>query len=453
MSGQQDISDHQEPVLARTQGGSMRRLGKYLITGELGRGAFGVVHKGHDPFVQREVAIKVVETRDGTPAESQQMAFFAEARAAGKLHHPYIVLLYDAGVEDKLSYLVMEYIAGETLRRFCSPEGPRLRIERVCDIMMRCALALDYIHKAGVVHKDIKPGNIMLTQAGTPKIMDFSIAAMGAHTQLSEEPLAGSPMYISPEQLRGQAPGPASDLYALGVVMYLLLSGQAPYAAANTPTLFRQIKLVPPTPLKKQRPDLPDSLCELVMRLLSKNPDERHASGRELAEDLARHSERAEGARRRSLQLSQDSLRKLEFFKAFKSRELGELMDASETATYKGGSTIIREGESDNALYILLMGMAEVRKGEHLVALLSKGDCFGEIGFLYAVKRTASVIATTDVMVLKVNAQLLEQMSPDCQLRYYKIFCENLILRLTITTEKAAKLLPKSDIALDFILP
>lgn len=442
-----------EPKLARTQGGSIRKLGKYVITGELGRGAFGVVYKGHDPFVQREVAIKVVETRHGTPAEDQQAAFFAEARAAGKLHHPYIVLLYDAGVEENLSYLVMEYIAGETLKRFCAPQGPRLRSERVCDVMLKCALALDYIHKAGVLHKDIKPGNIMVTQAGTPKIMDFSISAMIAGAGPSDEPVAGSPLYMSPEQVRGQTLGPASDLYALGVVMYLLLSGQPPFDATSTPVLFRQIKLLPPMPLKKFVPDLPDPLCDLVMRLLSKDPAERYQNGRELAEDLAPYTERAEGARRKSLQLSHDSLKKLEFFKAFRSRELGELMDASETATFKSGDAIIREGESDNALYVLLMGVAEVRKGEQLIALLEKGDCFGEIGFLYAVKRTASVIATTDVMVLKVNAQLLEQMSPDCQLRYYKIFCENLILRLTLTTEKAAKLLPKSDIALDFILP
>jgi eukaryotic-like serine/threonine-protein kinase len=247
-----------------------------------------------------------------------------------------------------------------------------------------------------------------------------------------EQALAGSPLYMSPEQLRGEETGPASDLYSLGIVLYLLLCGQPPYDARDTKTLFQQIKRLPPVPLTAQRPDLPEPLCALVMRLLSKNPADRMQNG---------------------LQLSQDSLKQLAFFKAFKSRELGELIDASETVTFKSGAAIIREGETDNALYILLMGLAEVRKNGQLIAVLEKGDCFGEIGFLYAVQRTASVVATTDAMVLKVNAQLLEQMSPDCQLRYYKIFCENLILRLTLTTEKAAKLLPKSDIALDFILP
>ena len=453
MARQVKAKDDVEPQLARTAGGSVRKLGKYFITGELGRGGFGIVYKGHDPFVQREVAIKVVETKHGAPGEEQQSAFFTEARAAGKLHHPYIVLLYDAGVEENLSYLVMEHIAGETLKRFCSSEGPRLRTERICDIMLKCALALDYIHKQGILHKDIKPGNIMVTQSGTPKIMDFSISAMVATSGERDEMVAGSPLYMSPEQVRGKPLGPGSDLYALGVVMYLLLTGQPPYNAPDTSILFKQIKHLPPVPLKDWRPDLPDPLCEIVMRLLAKEPAQRHKSGRELAEDLAPYTERAEGSRRKSLSLTHDSLKKLDFFKAFKTRELGELVDASETITRKAGEVIIQEGETDNSLYILLIGLAEVRKGEHLIALLEKGDSFGEIGFLYAVQRTASVVAATDVMVLKVNAQLLEQMSPECQLRYYRIFCENLILRLTLTTEKAAKLLPKSDYALDFILP
>lgn len=442
-----------EPRLARTARGSIKKLGKYEISGELGRGGFGVVYRGHDPFVQREVAIKVVEVRQDVAEDQQRQAFFTEARAAGRLHHPYIVMLYDAGIEENLSYLVMEHIAGETLKRFCSPEGPRLRVERVADLMLKCALALDTIHKAGVLHKDIKPGNIMVTQAGVPKIMDFSIAAMSFGGDKRETTVAGSPLFMAPEQLLGKPLGPQSDLYSLGMVMYLLLTGVAPFTAPDTPTLFKQVKHLPPIPIQDLRSNLPDALADLTMRLLSKNPQERPRSGRELAEELAPFTERVEGAKRRALHMSHDSLKKLQFFKAFRSRELGELMDASDTVTFKAGDAVIREGESDNALYVLLMGLAEVRKNGQLIALLERGDCFGEIGFLYAVKRTASVVCSTDAMVLKINAELLERLSPEVQLRYYKIFCENLIVRLTLTTEKAAQLLPKSDLALDFILP
>ena len=428
-----------KPVPDAPAAGPVRKLGKYDIVGELGRGSFGVVYKGIDPFVEREVAIKVADMGDERSAKEIQEAFFAEARAGGRLHHPYIVTLFDAGVEDTLTYLVMEYIAGETLKRFTLRDSPRLKIETSCNLMLKCALALDYIHKQGVLHKDIKPGNIMVTKGGIPKIMDFSIAAVTRAGEAEDSTIAGSPLYIAPELLHHKPGGPASDLYALGTVLYLLLTGEPPFGARDTAMLFQQIKHLPPVPIKEHRRDIPDPLADIVMRLLEKDPGKRHQSGRELAEDLAPYSEQRREARRKGLNLSHDSLRKLDFFKAFKTRELGELMDASETVTARAGEAIITEGETDNSLYILMMGVAEVRKGGHLMALMEKGDCFGEIGFLYAVKRTASVIAHTDVMVLKVNAALLEQMSQECQLRYYKILCENLILRLTMTTEKASQ--------------
>lgn len=438
----------QEPQAGRTIG--LKQIGKYEITAELGRGSFGRVYRGHDSFVQRDVAIKVADTPEGALPEELQQAFFREARAAGRLHHPGIVTLFDAGVEGVHSYLVMEYIEGETLVRYCAKETPRPKTERVADLMLKCALALDYVHRNGVLHKDIKPGNIMVTKAGQPKIMDFGIAALAGADQT--DAVRGSPLYMSPEQINCEPLTPASDLYSLGMVMYLLLTGEAPFTARDTRTLFKRIREEPAPPVRSKREDIPDALAAIVDRLLSKDPKARHPSGRKLAEELAPLSQNS-GPRRRSLQLTHDSLKRLHFFRAFEGGELAELVEASTSVTYKAGDAIIREGESDNALYILLMGLAEVRKNDQLIALLEKGDCFGEIGFLYAVQRTASVIAATDVMVLQVNAALLDRMSEECQLRYYRVFCENLILRLTLTTEKAAKLLPKSDLALDFILP
>lgn len=432
---------------------AITKLGKYDIVSELGRGSFGVVYKGIDPFVEREVAIKVADVQDDRTRQEVEETFFTEARAGGKLQHPYIVTLYDAGVEGDLAYLVMECIEGETLKRFCRRDGLRLRLERACDLTMKCALALDYIHKKGVLHKDIKPGNIMVTKTGTPKIMDFSIAATTKAAEADGQPIAGSPMYIAPELLLGKAGGPPCDLYSLGTVLYLLLTGgEPPFLARDTATLFQQIKHLPPIPIKQHRDSLPDRLADIVMKCLEKDPVKRYQSGRELAEDLVPFSKQMEGQKRKNLQMSHESLKKLEFFKAFQSRELGELMDASETLMRKAGEPIITEGETDNSLYILLMGRAEVRKNGEFIAMIEKGACFGEIGFLYEVKRTASVVANSDVMVLKVNAALLETMSPEVQLRYYKIFCENLILRLTLTTEKAAKQQPATDPDLDFVI-
>ena len=433
-----------------------RKLGKYELRGELGRGTHGAVYEGFDPFVQREVAIKIAVESDPNAHEKNQAsrdAFFAEARAAGRLNHPYVVTLYDAGFEDGQHYIVMEKVVGESLRRYCFKEGVQLRVDRVIEIMMKCALALDYVHRSGVLHKDIKPGNIMLKADGAPKLMDFGIAAMGIAASEQTRVVAGSPMYMSPEQLRGESLSPASDLYSLGTVLFQLLCGEPPFNLAPPKELFRQIKHDPPRSLRALRDDLPEPLYAIVDKLLAKDAKQRHVNGKDLAEDLSMAlNYKKGGSRRNTLAFTQDSLKKLKFFSAFKTKELGELMNASTTATYKPGEAVIREKETDNSLYILLAGIAEVRKDGQLIALLEKGDCFGEIGFLYAVKRTASVLATTDVLVLKINAALLEQMSEDVQLRYYKIFCESLIIRLTLTTEKAATLLPKSSMALDFIV-
>lgn len=427
-----------------------RKLGKYDLIEEIGRGAYGVVYRGRDPFVQRDVAIKIPL---GAAAEKPDDVFFAEARAAGKLSHPYIVSVYDAAKEGGDRYIVMELIQGETLKRFCEPDGPRLKVERVVDIMLKCSLALDYVHKNGVLHKDIKPANIMLTADGTPKLMDFGIAAARVQTAERVTRVEGSPMFMSPEQVSGRPLGPTSDLYALGSLMYLLLTGQPLFIASDPRELFLLVKTAP-APSLKGRKGIPDALAQIVERLLAKEPAQRYQSGRELGEELAAVVEHLRtGGRRKSLVISQEALKDLRFFKAFTSGELKELLDASTTVVNRAGQVIIREGEMDNCLYILLAGLAEVRKGRQLIALLEKGDVFGEIGFLYAVRRTASVVATTDVMALKVNSALLEQMSEQCQLHYYKVFTENLILRLALTTDKAATLLPKSDLALDFILP
>jgi serine/threonine-protein kinase len=430
---------------------ALRKLGKYDLIEEVGRGAYGVVYRGRDPFVQRDVAIKIAL---GAAAEKPDDVFFAEARAAGKMNHPYIASLYDAAKEAGQRYMVMEYVQGETLKRFCDSDGPRLKIDRVVDIMLKCSLALDYVHKSGVLHKDIKPANIMLTADGTPKLMDFGIAAESKEDAAEHQTrVEGSPMFMSPEQVRGQPLTPASDLYSMGALMYILLTGQPMFIASSPKELFLLVKTAPAPSLKGVK-GIPETLAGIVDKLLSKDPAARHQTGRELGEELASVAEQLRtGGRRKSLVISDKSLKELRFFKAFTSGELRELLDASTTVINRAGEVMIREGEMDNCLYILLAGLAEVRKGRSLITLLEKGDVFGEIGFLYAVRRTASVIATTDVMALKVNSTLLDQMSEQCQLHYYKVFTENLILRLALTTDKAATLLPKSDLALDFILP
>lgn len=421
------------------------QIGKYELRSEIGRGACGVVYKGFDPFVQRDVAIKIAlhdpEYRHDT---AHERAFFAEARAAGMLQHPHIVGLHDAGVAGELSYIVMEYIDGETLQRLCRPGGERPSLAQVLDIIFKCAKALDYAHDKGVLHRDIKPSNIMLTRDGVPKLMDFSIAEIspaGRASSSAGQSVLGSPLYMSPEQIKREALGPASDLYSLGAVMYQLLVGAPPFSQTDIPLLFRAIRNTPAPSVREARPDLPAPVADIVTRLLLKDPAQRYASGRELAAVLARLFDQLRLSDKQiTRRESRDSLRRLRFFASFSDEEIDEILGASQMASYNPGESLIREGEIDTSFFILALGKAEVRKRGKLLHLLDKGDCVGEIGFLTTTKRTATVVATSRVLALKINATLLDEMSRDCQLRFYKVFSETLIYRLSLTSARLSAL-------------
>ena len=430
----------QTQQVARKPSDAPERIGKYEIRGEIGRGSCGIVYKGFDPFVARDVAIKVAQQdpkkMSGTSAEQSHSSFFIEARAAGMLQHPHIVSTYDAGAEGAFNYIVMEYIDGDTLMPLCRKKGPRAPVDQVIDIAFKCAKALDFSHSKGVLHRDIKPSNIMMTKDGVPKIMDFSIAEINAQPG-GMTGIVGSPMYMAPEQIRNEQLGPTTDLYALGAVIYHLLAGEAPFYAEEVKKLFMLIKSQPAPSLQIIRPELPVQICEIVDRLLSKDPQDRYHSGGELATALTRLSDKLKTADKQiSRRENRDSLRRLNFFNTFSDDEIDEIIKAGSMQTYQAGQTIIEEDAQENALYLLALGSAEVRKKGKPISTFSKGDAFGEVGFLTKAKRTASVVASSSALALKLNATLMDQLSQDCQLKFYKVFTELLIYRLSMTSAK-----------------
>ena len=418
------------------------KIGKYEIAGLLGKGASGLVYKGFDPFVRRDVAVKIAlqlseEPRHLAGRDSPANNFFTEARAAGMLNHPNVVALYDAGMEVDLCYIVMEFVDGDTLLPWCRKDGPRMPLEKVLDVMAKCARGLDYSHSKGVLHRDIKPSNIMITKDGVPKIMDFSIAEINERRTEEGVTAVGSPLYMSPEQVTRQPLGPTSDLYALGAVMYQLLTGETPFFAPHLPGLFAAIRNLPAPSIEKKRPDVPRDVALIVAKLLAKKPVERYQSGKDLASDLAREYERlrqsdVQATRREN----RDSLRGLSFFNAFSETEVDEVLSACQLKTFAPGKLILEEGELDNSFFILAMGQAIVKKGDKPIHVLGKGDCFGEIGLIGNVKRTASVVAASQVLALKINASLLDNLATDSQLRFYKTFTQTLIYRLTVTSAR-----------------
>ena len=205
------------------------RLGRYEILGELGRGAMGVVYRARDPIIDRIVALKTIDLAlTGAALASFEERFFQEARSAGRLNHPNIVTIYDAGKADGVAYIAMEFLEGTSLREILD-EQPPLPIPRILEITGQVARGLAYAHEHGVVHRDIKPANVIVLRNRRPKLTDFGIARLGEAEGIGSE-RAGSPKYMSPEQIRGDVSlDGRSDLFSLGTVLYEMLTGRQPF--------------------------------------------------------------------------------------------------------------------------------------------------------------------------------------------------------------------------------
>ena len=410
------------------------RIGKYLIVNEVGRGSTGVVYLSHDPYYGRDVAIKVYNIEasgDDERARVTRKMFLSEAHMVGMLHHPNILPIYDAGEENGHCYIVTEHVHGaRTLAAYCRPDN-LLRIDDVVEIMFKCAKALHYAHSRGVIHRDIKPSNLMLTQDSDVRIIDFGIALV-ADSEISRiEGIAGSPSYMSPEQVQSIDLTNRSDLYSLGGVMYELLTGTRPFRAGNLAKLLHQIVYATPPPIHTLRKDVPEDLEVIVATAMQKEPERRQKSGLELAGELTRVHQQLRQKNSRMNQQEQFSLlRRLKFFHEFSHAEITEVMRASHWQDYNLGEEIVKEGEMDDRFYIIVSGNCAVERNGVAVGILSLGECFGETSYVQGAKRSATIRATDAVTVLKVSSTLLEQVSASCQLRFNRVFLRTLIGRL-----------------------
>jgi serine/threonine protein kinase len=410
------------------------KIGKYVIINEIGHGSTGTVYLSHDPYFRRDVAIKVYDIQtDDNPqrAKIARKMFFNEAHMVGMLQHPNILPIYDAGEENDQYYVVMEHIQGaRTLEAYCRPDN-LLRIDDVVKIVYRCAKALHYAHKRGVIHRDIKPGNIMLTTENDVRIIDFGIAILKDADISRIEGIAGSPSYMSPEQIKSSEVSSSSDLYSLGAVMYELVTGFRPFRATTLTRLLNQIIYATAAPIHTLRADVPEELEEIVSVSLQKDPEKRHANGGALASLLTKVYQ---GLQKQYDQIDNqehfDLLRRLRFFHDFSQTEIWELLRASEWVDYSAGQAIAREGEMDDRFYVIVSGRVLVEVDETIVGTFESGDCFGEASYITDAKRTSTITTEGEVSVLSVSATLLEQVSTECQLRFNKVFLRSLILRL-----------------------
>ena len=267
---------------------SLKKLGRYELVRVLGKGAMGIVYEGRDPNLDRRVAIKTVkvENLSEEAAAEYEARFRIEARSAARLQHPNIVSVYDSDRDGDMAFLVMEFIQGKDLKEHMDP-GVRYTLADALRIMRDLLAALDYAHACGVVHRDIKPANVMHDAAtGRVTVTDFGIASLDDAARTRTGLLLGTPDCMSPEQLSGAPVDGRSDLYALGVLLFRLLTGTAPHHDESMARLMHRIANEPAPDLRSLRPEVPGALADVVALALQKRPELRYSDGLEMAADL-----------------------------------------------------------------------------------------------------------------------------------------------------------------------
>jgi hypothetical protein len=379
----------------------IRRVGRYEILDKLGQGNMGMVFLGRDPFIKRDVAIKISSpSKDlaGYKADKYRERFFTEAQSAGRLMHPNIIAIYDAGMYREFCYIAMEYVDGPTLVKFCRREN-LLPPSKVAEIMFAACKALDYAHKRAVVHRDIKPSNIMVARNGAIKIADFGIACIETAVPF-ERGIVGSPCYMSPEQVREEPIEDKSDIFSLGCVMYELLTGQRAFSGDNYFSILYKITHEEP---------IPDFAYDLRVALRGLKGTVKKSR----VEDVV------------------DYVHHVPFFENFTREQVKEILMASNLVKVRKGRIVVSEGEIDDSFFIILSGKAAVKKGGRVIAVITRGECFGEMSYLSGQTRAATVIAASDCIMMRISATLLDRSSESIQLQFLKQFAVALLTRLT----------------------
>ena len=420
------------------------KIGKYNILSELGRGATAVVYLGEDQFNDRKVAIKVVTPDDGMGEEEArrfEKLFLNEAAMVGKMSHPNIVGVYDAVIEGENRYIVMEYVGGGSLKKYCT-ETNLLPVRQAVLIIFKACRALDYAFQNGVIHRDIKSANILISERDDIKISDFGTAQISQATHTQIDGFVGSPAYMAPEQINEEPPSAQTDIYSLGVTMYELLAGRLPFQAANSVAMINKILNDTATPLKSIRPDIPDELVAIVEKAMARDPAKRYPAWYAMARDLADTFPQLE---KYSFEISSaekfNALRKLEFFRDFRDSELWEVLRGAVWENHSREQSLLLEGDVGHAFFIIVSGQVKVIKDDKLLNVLKDGDCFGEMAYLSGdrARRTASIIAVSEVQLLRIQDVQLEQLSDACQLRFNRQFLKTLIERLAWTSNVLAQ--------------
>jgi eukaryotic-like serine/threonine-protein kinase len=416
------------------------QVGKYEIQTMLGRGSTGTVYLAKDTFTGRQVALKTIEPevfRDPEFGSVYRAQFQNEASLAGKVRHPHIVAVYDAVVSDDSGHIAMELVTGGDLSQYVKPDA-LLPAADVLQIGFKCCGALDYAYREqGIVHRGIKPANIMVTKDGDVKIADFG-AAFLRRSKSTQTSAMGSPFYMAPEQIEGRDLNFHSDMYSLGVVLYELLTGRRPFSASSIDALVQQILFEEPPPPSRLRPGIPPIVDNVVMRVMKKRPDQRYATWAQFSVELSKAVAAVlpPGAIAESEKYL--ALSKVEMLQLLSDADFWELAGAGTWSRIPKGHAIVKEELPGQSFYFLAKGEARVTRQGRLLNTVNEGECFGEMGYIRGGEepRHATVQATTDVLVAEFTPEAVEKIGLQAQLHLTRAVVRNVVDRLVLANSR-----------------
>jgi serine/threonine protein kinase len=439
------------PRAAPAQSGLPAQIGQYPVLARLGEGATSEVFRAWDPFRLREVAIKRVRAAlmpDSREALFQRRFFASEAALVGRLQHPNVVQIHDAVAEGPQPYLVMELVTGGTLRPHCRADQ-LLPLAQVVDIGFKCAMALGYCSRQGLVHRDVKPANILAVKDGG-RIVDVKITDFGSafnpsseHTQVFR---VGSLAYMSPEQLDGDTLDGRADIYSLAAVLYHLIAGRPPFDAVTQPAIIQQIYHDTPPPLATLREGVGGPLESLIHAALSRRRDERPENWDDFAQGLAALLSQGHVPRATAQEVLDAErfalLRALEFFRGFDDVALWEVVRRGHWQRHPYGQALFRKGEEGDSFHIIAEGEVMVyRDGAH-VATLGRGTSVGEMAYLAPSPElrvhAADVLVSRPGVTLAFTPATLQALSVGTRALFDRAFIGVLVRRLHAAHESLA---------------
>lgn len=404
----------------------------------LGQGASGEVHLAFDTYAQRDVAIKINKLtyfEDPKLGNRNRRMWLNETRFAGKLQHPFIVQIFEAGATDEFNYIVMEYMAGGSLKRFTTPDN-LLPINRVIDILYKVCIALDFATKMGVLHRDIKPANVLLgADENTVKISDFG-AAYNTISDLTQVDMVGTLPFMAPEHFRQARPTQQSDIYAVGVMAYQLLTGRYPFTAKSQEDLIYQKLNEEVLSLESWRSDIPQALRFAVHRAMHQDRETRYTSWQGLYEDLAAALPQVALPDEDRFDIARfNAMRKQPFFANFLDTEIWEALGISRSLNMGTGKTVVQQGEAGGNLYIIVSGEVVVIKSGKEINRMRDGECFGNIAYQDEVLHvhSATVTVAKAISVIEIEGKSLREASDSLQARF-----SNALLGIMVTQLRKA---------------